>query len=256
MKGCSSFLSPCWPSSIPGTSAGLCPGPRGRAGTTFAITGFVDNVTSFFPQHEHVRLQRGSHRRSQWYARTRGRFDIFGQVGPAKAVFGGSEIDSVWGQTGFIDSNNGPVRRRRGGKLRRSAALWPTVTSPRSTSTRHQGNFQVKCSTPSFPMPLVPFATIVRLGAQPFATAATYKLARVRPSGRLWRRELLHDLQPHLQAAADLRGDRWNLTGKPDFPPSSRLVVPVSATASGARTRRTRRRPASRRRAVTTSRSS
>ena len=38
------------------------------------------------------------------YGRQRGRFDIVGEVGQAKAVFG---FDAYWGQTGFIDSNLG-----------------------------------------------------------------------------------------------------------------------------------------------------
>jgi len=52
-------------------------------------------------------------RDTQLYGRTRGRFDVIGEVGKAKAVLG-LEIDSYWGQTGFVDSNNG-----RAGSARR-----------------------------------------------------------------------------------------------------------------------------------------
>ena len=81
--------------------------PAAAPAPTFAITGFIDNVTSFSRNMSNFDANVARKRDSVWYARTRGRFDIIGQVGPAKAVFG-FEIDSVWGQTGFIDSNNGP----------------------------------------------------------------------------------------------------------------------------------------------------
>src|SRR6266496_1399276 len=44
-------------------------------------------------------------------------------------------------------------------------------------NTDTQGNLQIKWVYVEFPLPLVPFSSIVRLGAQPFATAANYKLA-------------------------------------------------------------------------------
>src|SRR2546425_3347456 len=151
--------------------------PAAAPAPTFAITGFIDNVTSFSRNMSLYDFNVGRKRDSQWYARTRGRFDIIGQVGPAKAVFG-FEIDSVWGQTGFIDSNNGPgcVSGSASSAVQCGAAASGNESSF-DINTDTQGNFQVKWLYTEFPMPLVPFATIVRLGAQPFATAATYKLA-------------------------------------------------------------------------------
>src|SRR6266700_2164710 len=104
-------------------------------------------------------------------------FAIIGQVGPAKGVFG-FEIDEVWGQTGFIDSNNGPGCV--GGNAN-SAVNCGAVASGNEGSfdlnTDTQGLIQVKWLYAEFPMPLVPVPTIMRLGAQPFATAASFKLA-------------------------------------------------------------------------------
>src|SRR6266536_1300411 len=71
------------------------------------ITGFIDNVGTFTQNLSSSDLNWGRNRDQQTYGRTRGRFDIVGEVGQAKAVFG-FEIDAYWGQTGFIDSNNGP----------------------------------------------------------------------------------------------------------------------------------------------------
>src|SRR5712691_5021505 len=81
--------------------------PAAAPAPTFTITGLMDNVTTFTRNMSTYDANVNRNRDSQWYARTRGRFDIIGQVGPAKAIFG-FEIDSYWGQTGFIDSNNGP----------------------------------------------------------------------------------------------------------------------------------------------------
>ena len=72
------------------------------------------------------------------YGRTRGRFDIIGEVGQAKAVFG-FEIDAYWGQTGFSDTTHGRRRcllhERTAGADHLRCYRSP-VPSPRSTSTR------------------------------------------------------------------------------------------------------------------------
>jgi hypothetical protein len=146
------------------------PGPK------VTIDGLIDSVTSF---SKNMSINDASLRRtndSLWYARTRGVFGIEGAVGQAKAVFR-FEIDSIWGQSGFIDSNNGPgCAANNTGALQCGAAGFATESSF-DLNTDTQGNMQVKWLYAEFPMPLVPFPTIVRLGAQPFATAASYKLA-------------------------------------------------------------------------------
>src|SRR6266567_4043513 len=144
---------------------------------TFTITGFIDNMATWVHNTSVNDLNVNRSRDTYAYGRTRGRFDIIGQVGPAKAVFG-FEIDSTWGQTGFIDSNNGPGCVAGGANAGvQCGATGSGNESSFDINTDTQGNFQVKWLYTEFPMPLVPFATIVRLGAQPFATAAIYKLA-------------------------------------------------------------------------------
>src|SRR6266852_3405455 len=73
----------------------------------FTITGLIDSVGTWTQNMSTSDLNLNRNRDHQLYGRTRGRFDIIGEVGAAKGVFG-FEIDSYWGQTGFIDSNNGP----------------------------------------------------------------------------------------------------------------------------------------------------
>ena len=135
------------------------------------ITGFIDTVSSYTRNSSNVDqiLNRND---TQWYARNRGRFDIIGEVGQAKAVFG-FEIDAVWGQTG---SNPSTISNA-------GAAATTAVTAQSGTSgscglnTDVRGIFEVKWLYVEFPAPLLPVPMIVRLGAQPFATAASYKLA-------------------------------------------------------------------------------
>ncbi|HEY7652630.1 MAG TPA: hypothetical protein VIG07_07390 [Methylomirabilota bacterium] len=137
-----------------------------------SITGFIDNLGTY--SQNGANYNGGTFNRGDdlFYGRTRGRFDIVGEVGKAKAVFG-FELDHVWGQTGSNDStiNNA------------GAAGTTAVTTGLGTdggfdlNTDSRGIVEVKWLYVEFPMPLIPVPTTVRLGAQPFGAAATYKLA-------------------------------------------------------------------------------
>jgi hypothetical protein len=137
----------------------------------FTITGFIDNVTTYSRNVSNVDGVFNINDK-QWYARTRGRFDIIGEVGPAKGVFG-FEFDHVYGQAGSNDSTI----------VNAGAASATAVSTQFGTdgsfdlNTDSRGILEVKWLYVEFPLPLVPFSSIVRLGAQPFATAASYKLA-------------------------------------------------------------------------------
>jgi hypothetical protein len=142
----------------------------------FTITGLIDSVGSWSKNMSTLDVNVNRNRDNLFYGRTRGRFDIIGEVGEAKGVFG-FEMDHTWGQYGFVDSNNttGCQSSSAG-----AVTCTPTVGTTEASfdiNTDTQGNFQIKWIYVEFPLPLVPFATIVRLGGQPFATAANYKLA-------------------------------------------------------------------------------
>src|SRR6266568_8486272 len=142
----------------------------------FTITGLIDSVGTWTQNMSTSDLNVNRNRDHQLYGRTRGRFDIIGEVGAAKGVFG-FEIDSYWGQTGFIDSNNGPGCVTAASGAVTCGAVGTGSESSFDINTDTQGNFQIKWVYVEFPLPLVPFSSIVRLGGQPFATAANYKLA-------------------------------------------------------------------------------
>ena len=146
----------------------------------FSITGFIDNVGTWTQNISSVDANANRNRDNQFYGRTRGRFDIVGEVGQAKAVFG-FEIDGYWGQTSFSDTSSVGKGEPCFVTGTSGAITCGTSASGAESSfdinTDTQGSLQVKWLYVEFPMPLVPFSTLVRLGAQPFATAASYKLA-------------------------------------------------------------------------------
>ena len=131
------------------------------------INGLIDNVTSYSQNIANQNTGLFNRPDSMWYARSRGRFDIIGEVGKAKGVFG-VEIDSVWGQTGSVDNNQVGL-----GVGKQSFG----TTSSWDLNTDTQGVIEVKWLYVEFPMPLIPVPTTARVGAQPFGAAANYKLA-------------------------------------------------------------------------------
>src|SRR5262245_10481585 len=144
------------------------------------ITGFIDNVGTWTQNMSTSDLNWNRNQDHQVYGRTRGRFDIVGEVGQAKAVFG-FEIDAYWGQTGFSDTtgigSGEPCFTTGTNNAVTCGAVGTGSESSFDLNTDTQGSMQVKWLYTEFPMPMVPIPVIVRLGAQPFATAASYKLA-------------------------------------------------------------------------------
>jgi len=146
----------------------------------FTITGLVDNVGTWTQNISGSDVNVNRNNDHQAYGRTRGRFDIVGEVGQAKAVFG-FEIDAYWGQTSFSDTTSVGKGEPCFTSGTSGAIACGTGAAGAESSfdinTDTQGSIQVKWVYVEFPMPLVPIPVIVRLGAQPFATAASYKLA-------------------------------------------------------------------------------
>src|SRR5262245_49091755 len=66
------------------------------------VTGFLDTITTWTKNFQDTLIHRTGD--VEWYSRNRGRVDIVGQLGPAKAVLG-IEIDSIWGQVSGGDNN-------------------------------------------------------------------------------------------------------------------------------------------------------
>ncbi|HKW92931.1 MAG TPA: hypothetical protein VJX92_13605 [Methylomirabilota bacterium] len=139
------------------------------------INGLIDNVTSYSENIANYNTGIFNRKDKEWYGRTRGRFDIIGEVGKAKAVLG-LELDEVYGLTGNAESNftNG------GGAT--GSAVAPTIYSGLGSdgsfglNTDVRGQLEIKWLYVEFPVPLIPVPTTARVGAQPFGTASTFKV--------------------------------------------------------------------------------
>ena len=182
------------------------------------ITGLIDQVGTYTKNMSAFDGNINRNKDIQAYGRTRGRFDVIGEVGKAKAVFG-IEIDSYWGQTGFTDSNNGPGWQCSGtnGSCT-SGAVGSGAESSFDMNTDTQGNIQVKWLYTEFPLPVIPINSVVRLGAQPFGTAATYKLATY-ANGDFPGVNLVMDLAPGAKLNLTYVAIDENLTGSRDLFP-------------------------------------
>jgi hypothetical protein len=132
------------------------------------ITGLIDQVGTYNSNMSKYDIDYGRARDDELYGRTRGRFDIIGEVGRAKAVLG-IEIDAHWGQASSTDTQS-TIGATVGGRQGAGG------TGGWDLNTDTVGQIEVKWLYTEFPMFLIPDTT-VRLGAQPFGTAATYKLA-------------------------------------------------------------------------------
>ncbi len=137
------------------------------------ITGLIDNVVSYSKNqglNAADRLGGGLTQTNdrETYARTRGRFDIIGEVGKAKAVLG-LELDLLYGQTGANDTCSGVFGVAQVG-------CRPDGTSGGFDADNDvRAPFELKWMYVEFPfagpgslLPFIPVAGTARVGGQPF----------------------------------------------------------------------------------------
>ena len=142
---------------------------------TFKITGFIDELITYSNNTSNFDFD--LHRKDYtFYGRTRGRFDIVGEYGKAKAVLG-LELDEVYGQTGTGNSNISTVQGGATTAATGAVNVFPGTDGSFSLNTDVRGVLEIKWLYTEFAVPYVPYPTLVRLGAQPFGAAASYKLA-------------------------------------------------------------------------------
>jgi len=129
------------------------------------ITGLIDQMGTY--QHNMSIYDQNYNKANDTsaYGRTRGRFDVIGEIGKAKAVLG-LEIDMYYGQTGSNDNNiQGDA-----------ASAGSGASGGFDLNTDSRTVIEVKWLYTEFPLP-IPIDNTIRLGAQPFGTLATNKLA-------------------------------------------------------------------------------
>ncbi len=188
--------------------------------TKVTISGLIDQVGTYTRNMSAYDFNLARNNDAQMYGRTRGRFDIIGEVGKAKAVLG-LEIDSYWGQIGIGDSvgagSTTCVTARGSGTVTCGTA--PSgAESSFDMNTDTQSNMQVKWLYTEFPVPLVPVPTTMRLGAQPFGTAANWKLATY-ANGDFGGVNIVSQITPGFKLLFTYVAVEEMLTGKKDFAP-------------------------------------
>ena len=137
------------------------------------IVGLFDQVTSFGKNIYDGDFSRSTE--SEWYARTRFRPDFTFEVGRTKAVLG-LEMDLQWGGCGITGGDGifgtGTAAGCKGG-----------ANGGFDLNTDVAGIIELKWMYTEFDLtgkdsllPFIPVPTVARLGAQPFATLANYKV--------------------------------------------------------------------------------
>ncbi len=189
------------------------------------INGLIDNVTSMSRNLSTVNLDYTDKSDREWYARTRGRFDVTGEVGKVKGVLG-IEIDATWGQTGVADSAAagsfacGTVNPAGSPGGIGDAVICPQqrfgTSGAFDLNTDVPGIIELKWLYVEFPLPWLEAApTTVRLGAQPWA--ATYKLA-VLATGDFGGVHLTSTLSPAVKLNLTYAQVEESSSGSRDFP--------------------------------------
>jgi hypothetical protein len=185
------------------------------------ISGLIDNVGTYTRNMSTFDFNLARNNDAQFYGRTRGRFDIIGEIGKAKAVLG-IEIDEYWGQTGFGDSNGAgstTCQTNTGSWSVSCGAVGAGAESSFDLNTDTQSNLQIKWLYTEFPVPLIPVPTTIRLGGQPFGTAATWKLAAY-ATGDFGGVNIVSNVTPNVKLLFTYAAVEENLTGKRDFAPA------------------------------------
>ena len=183
----------------------------GAPAPTFKITGFIDELMTYSRNVSVVDAD--LHRIDTiWYGRTRGRFDIIGEYGKAKGVLG-LEMDFVYGQTGSGNSNIATVQG--GAVTAPTGSVFANFGTDGSLSlnTDVRGIIEIKWLYTEFEVPLIPVPTVARLGAQPFGSAANYKLATY-ANGDFASVNLVSTITPNVNAVGSFVSVEENLVGR------------------------------------------
>lgn len=128
------------------------------------ITGILDTVNAWNHNVSYSDNNITSQHDREWYSRQRFRPDFTFELGKAKAVWG-VEMDVAWGQASFSDTASA------GSAFGSSTKTGTTANFDLNTDTNV--TIETKWLYTSFPVPWVPMANTITLGAQPWA--ATYK---------------------------------------------------------------------------------
>jgi hypothetical protein len=136
------------------------------------ISGFIQQVTSYRHNYSATDLNFGRTNDTEWYARTRGRFDLTGQVGQVIGRLG-LEVDAMWGQSGINDCQGTHSGTNCAFDQNTDMSAGSSISG---TSVSTAGSIELRHLWTQFPvtgkdslMPFIPVDTVGRFGGQPYA---------------------------------------------------------------------------------------
>lgn len=183
------------------TLASALPALAQAPATKVTITGLVDNLYNFNRNqsmtHSDFDITRSQ---NESYGRTRGRWDIAGEVGQAKAVLG-LEVDMLYGQTGAADSCAAPFQVT-GCRADGTSGGFDADNDVRNTIELRWMYVEGPLTGPGSLAPFIPVPGKFRIGGQPYSI--TYK--------------------PAVFAASDFGGTHVDLTLTPSVKVSGTFV--------------------------------
>ena len=180
---------------------------------TFKINGLIDQVTSYTNNISLYDANLAT-KDTLWYGRTRGRLDFIGEVGKAKAVVG-IEMDLAYGQTGSGDNN-----------IQTSGAqVCNGCTGSFDINTDVRTVIELKWLYTEFEVPFIPVPTVARIGAQPFGSAASYKVGTY-ATGDFAGANIVTTITPNVKLAFTYVQVEEQLTGCTDAPCTGSTIKP------------------------------
>lgn len=138
------------------------------------ITGLVDNLASFSRNQGLNASDRNTlglftnPQDKEFYSRTRGRFDIVGELGKGKAVLG-LELDCVYGATGTSNNSNLGKQVSAGFRPDGSGCTFGADNDVTGAIEIKWMYVEAPATGPGSLLPFVPIPGIIRMGGQPYA---------------------------------------------------------------------------------------
>jgi hypothetical protein len=188
------------------------------------INGLIDNITSWSKNMNHEDSNPARTGDTEWYARMRVRPDITAEVGTTKFVLG-LEIDYAFGQVGPTDGSFGGGGQKFG------------TLGGADQNTDIAGIIELKWAYTEFMLPMIPWATSMRVGAQPSAVmykpailqqgdfAGVHTVTTLAPMAKLHLTYV--QIEEELTGARDgfLRGEDWAVFASVEITPFKGLDI-------------------------------
>ncbi len=211
------------------------------------ITGIIDNLVNYNVNQGESATDRNTlgfftnRQDKEFYGRTRGRFDIIGELGKGRAVLG-LEVDCVYGATGASPTSNLGKQVSAGFRPDGSGCTFGADNDVTGAIEIKWMYVDVPATGPGSLLPFIPWAGTLTLGGQPYALGLKPSiLADSDFGGATYRVTFTPNVKASLTYAqieessvgvrgGFFRGDDWGVIAKLDVSPFRELRLSPIAT--------------------------